>query len=58
MMHTYATIDPTFSTVEEARPPVRWNGTTLQQLWLVKMYRDGQPWKRHEEWRDVPTVPR
>lgn len=26
----------------------------LQQAWEIIQYRAGQPWKRREEWRDVP----
>lgn len=28
----------------------------LQQLWEVIHYKDGMPWKRQEEWRDVPQA--
>lgn len=46
---------------EQCAAPVRWQRVvglkdTLQQLWLVTVYRGGRPVERREEWRDVPTA--
>lgn len=50
------------SGTERCLGPVRWvplnsyqaHRKKLQQLYEVVEYRDGQPWLRREEWRDVP----
>ncbi len=34
--------------------PMQAHRKKLQQLYEVIHYRDGQPWKRVEDWRDVP----
>lgn len=52
----------TLTAGERCLGQVRWAPTPmfqghrpkLQQLWEVVTYKDGKPWSRDEQWRDVP----
>jgi hypothetical protein len=50
------------TTSEEPTAVLRWlrhspmpEHRTLQQLWLIKSWKDGRPYDQREEWRELPS---
>jgi len=44
------------ATATRCEAQLRWRKGVLQQLWAIISYRDGRPYERTWQWRDVPIA--
>jgi len=58
MQKILVTDEMTATFEEKCLPNIRWAGPgELEQLWAIIEYRQGRPFDRREEWREVPNAP-